>query len=217
MVSCPLLVMVALTIAPPYLSGEGKESSPVRGGSAEQGAFFAMLLAQLVLLYPLRRGLGERRAELPQAWHLKLRQPLRRKRAQLLCRHRLLRHHERLDLLPEHRIRQADHRHLRDARMLAQRLLDQHRRHVLAAAPDDVALAVDEVEPAVLVDEAEVAGQEPAVPQGGRRRLGVAEVRRQARGRADRNLARPARRERAAPLVEDAEPDARGRRAARGP
>src|SRR5256885_11185369 len=103
--------------------------------------------------------------------------------------------------------------------MLAQRLLDQHRRHVPASAPDAVALAVDEVEPAVLVDEAEVAGQEPAVPQGGRRRLGVAEVRRQAGGRADRNLARPARRERAAFVVEDAEFDAGDRRGppARGP
>src|SRR5204863_5812356 len=95
------------------------------------------------------------------------------------------------------------------------RLLDQHRRHVLASAPDDVALAVDEVEPAVLVEEAEVAGQEPAVPQGVRRRLGVAEIRRQARGRADRDLACPARRERAALVVEDAELDARDRRAAR--
>src|SRR5436190_21237615 len=55
--------------------------SQVRGGSAEQGSFSAMLLAELVLLHPLRRGLGERRAELPQARHLKLRQPLRRKRA----------------------------------------------------------------------------------------------------------------------------------------
>src|SRR5216117_3781442 len=144
--------------------------SPVlsEGGSAEQGSFSAMLLAQLVLLHPLRRGLGERRAELPQPRHLELRQPFRRKRPQLLCRHRLLRHHERLYLLPEHRIGHADHRHLRDARMLAQGLLDQHRRHVLASAPDDVALAVDEVEPAVLVEEAEVAGEEPAVAEGGR-------------------------------------------------
>src|SRR2546430_14124567 len=81
--------------------------------------------------------------------------------------------------------------------MLAQRLLDQHRRDVLASAPDDVALAVDEVEPAVLVDEAEVAGQEPAVPQGGRRRLGVAEVRRQAGRGAGPHLPPPPPRGRA--------------------
>src|SRR5437773_11573894 len=76
-------------------------------------------------------------------------------------------------------------------------------------------LAVDEVEPAVLVDEAEVAGQEPAVAERRHRRLGVPQVRGQARGRADRGLARPPRGERAPVIVEDAERDARHRRAAR--
>src|SRR5207249_12308595 len=86
---------------------------------------------------------------------------------------------------------------------------------VLTPAADHVALAVDEVEPAVLVDEAEVAGQEPAVAERRHRRLGVPEVRGQARGRADRDLARPPRGERAPVIVEDAERDARHRRAAR--
>jgi hypothetical protein len=41
-------------------------------------------------------------------------------------------------------VRHADDRDLGDARVLAERLLHQHRCHVLAAAPDHVALAVDE-------------------------------------------------------------------------
>src|SRR5438876_11944892 len=55
----------------PFSSREGKETPPARLGSTAQGSFSAMLLAQPVLLHPLRRGLGERRAELPQPRHLK--------------------------------------------------------------------------------------------------------------------------------------------------
>ena len=60
--------------------------------------------------------------------------------------------------------------------MLAQYLLDQRRRHVLAAAADHVPLAIDEVEPAVLVEPADIAGEEPAVADGARGLVGIAEV-----------------------------------------
>src|SRR4030095_7936422 len=99
--------------------------------------------------------------------------------------------------------------------MLAEGLLDQHRRHVLTAAADDVALAVDEVEPAVLVDVAQVAGQEPAVPERPPGRLGILEVRRHAGRRVHRDLADGARRQRGAVVVEHLYLDARDGRAAR--
>ena len=99
--------------------------------------------------------------------------------------------------------------------MLAQRLLDQHRRDVLAAAPDHVALAIDEVEPSVLVQVAEVARQEPAVAQRAGGGLGILEVRRHARGRVDGDLADRAGRERGAGVVQHLHPDAGHRRSAR--
>ena len=119
-------------------------------------------------------------------------------------RHRRARDDERLDLLAEHRVGHADHRRLGDGGMLAERLLDQRRRHVLAAAADDVALAVDEVEPAVGVERAEIAGVEPAVAQCLGGLLGIAEVLGHAVRRADDDLARHRRAAAAALVVDDA-------------
>jgi hypothetical protein len=62
-----------------------------------------------------------------------LREPLGGERAELVLGHGSARDDERLDLLAEDRVRHADDRDLRDARVLAQRLLDEHRRDVLAA------------------------------------------------------------------------------------
>src|SRR6185436_19804834 len=63
------------------------------------------------------------------------------------------------------------------------------RADVLAAAADDVALAIDEVEPAVRVDEAQIAGVEPAVAKRLRRLLGILVVGGHHGGRLDEDLA----------------------------
>ena len=51
---------------------------------------------------------------------------------------------------PEQRVGHADHRRLGHARMAIQDVLDFLRAHLLAAALDDVVLAADEIEIAVL-------------------------------------------------------------------
>src|SRR5262249_25261142 len=137
------------------------ESCTLRALAERRPPAPARLRPELVLLDPLRRSLGQRSAELPEPRHLEAGPARGGEGAELLLGQRTPRHHERLDLLPEHRIRHADDRHLGDERMLGERLLDQQRRDVLAAAADDVLLPVDEVEPAVLVNVAEVAGEEP--------------------------------------------------------
>ena len=60
----------------------------------------------------------------------------------------------------------ADHRHVGDRRMAEQRVLDFGRIDVLAAGDDHVLHAVVDVEVAVRVEIAGVAGVEPAVADG---------------------------------------------------
>src|SRR5579872_7486103 len=67
------------------------------------------------------------------------------------------------DLLAERLVRHADHGGLGDRGMLVEHLLDLARVDVVAAADDQVLLAVHDVEVAVLVDPGQVAGVEPAV------------------------------------------------------
>ena len=76
--------------------------------------------------------------------------------------------HERAAAFAEPRVGRADHRDLGDPRHAHELLLDLDRAHVLAAANDDVLLAVGDREVAVGVAHTDVAGHEPAV---GRERL----------------------------------------------
>ena len=80
------------------------------------------------------------------------------------------------DVLTQHRIVDAEHGHLVDGGVECHRMLDVGRVDVVAASDDDVLASPDDVEVAVLVDPAEVAGQEPPVDPGAGRRLGVAVV-----------------------------------------
>ncbi len=70
---------------------------------------------------------------------------------------------DRADLLAEPFVGHADDRGFGDVRVLVQRGFDLGGVDVLAAADDDVLQAVDDVEVAVGVETAEVAGVEPAV------------------------------------------------------
>src|SRR5262249_56407122 len=76
----------------------------------------------------------------------------------------------RAHLLAQRVVRDPDDRGLGDTRMLVQRLLALPRVHVEPAADDQVLLPVDDVEVAVVVLPAHVAGPEPAVRyrRGGR-------------------------------------------------
>ena len=83
----------------------------------------------------------------------------------LLCRHRSalgLDHHGRHLLAPLF-VRRADHGAFGDFRQLHHRVLDFRRKDVEAAGDDHVLLAVDDVEKAVLVALADVAGVVPAI------------------------------------------------------
>ena len=66
---------------------------------------------------------------------------------------------------------EPDDRDLGDGRVLVQHGFDLDAVHVLAAADDDVLHPVDDVDEAVVVDVADVAGVEPAVAERCRRRL----------------------------------------------
>jgi hypothetical protein len=77
------------------------------------------------------------------------------------------------DLLAQLRVGPADDGGLGDGGVLVQHLLDLARVDVVAAADDEVLLAVDDEQVAVLVGVAEVAGVEPAVLERLGRRLGL--------------------------------------------
>ena len=70
------------------------------------------------------------------------------------------------DLLAQVVVLDADHGDLGDGLVLVERLLDLARVDVVAAADDQVLLAVDDEEVAVLVLLGHVAGEEPAVLDG---------------------------------------------------
>ena len=84
-------------------------------------------------------------------------------RVEVRCGRARLHPHERAAALAEARIGRADDRDLGDAGHAQQLLLDLDRAHVLAAADDDVLLAVGDREEAVVVEHTDVAGHEPAV------------------------------------------------------
>ena len=71
----------------------------------------------------------------------------------------------RLDRHAEDRIGHADHRRLADAGQRIEDVLDFLRADLLAARLDDVVLAADEIEKAVLVGAEQVAGVEHLLPR----------------------------------------------------
>src|SRR6266496_6026430 len=73
-------------------------------------------------------------------------------------------------------MRHPDDRRLGDGRVLVEDLLDLPRVDVVAAADDQVLLAVDDEEVTLLVDPAHIAGVDPAGPDGVLGRLGPVPV-----------------------------------------
>src|SRR5512132_1449429 len=107
-------------------------------------------------------------------------------RADLLPRTEL---DERDDLLAVDVVRPADDPSRRDGRVLQQRRLDVPWKDVEAAPDDQVLLAVDDVDVPVVVEAAQVAGVEPAVPDRLRRQLRRAPVAEHDRAGTDADLA----------------------------
>src|SRR5215216_4032661 len=126
------------------------------------------VLAEHCLLHLLRRRLRQL-VDNPQiARDRERRDPSLTPSPQFLGRHWPGRHHYREDLiLPRlHISRYADDRALGDGRVAEDRLLDLVRADVLATPAQRVLVAVDEVEPAVLVLAQRVTGVEPQVAPG---------------------------------------------------
>ncbi len=74
-----------------------------------------------------------------------------------------IRHDERKDLLAADVVGYGRHRAAADARIHVQRAFDLKHADVLAAAPHDGLLAIEEIHQPVFVGEDEVSGMEPAV------------------------------------------------------
>ena len=163
-------------------------------------------LAEAVLLNLLVRRLRQRVDELDVARDHEVRHaPLapgdERLRSQRLSR---AQHDDDLHLVLAELGRHPDGSGLEHRRMVVHDLLDLVRRDVLAAPPHRVLLAVDEVQIAVLVEGAEVAGVEPQVAPGLERGVGVPVVAEHHRVRlvaAVDDLADLPRRERGVPVV----------------
>ena len=113
----------------------------VRGNSSTDAHLLGPLLAREARGFEVRPHRGERRSSSCPAC-------MRKNAARVLA---------------EPRVGRRDHRDLGDARHAHEQLLDLLRAHVLAAADDDVLLAIGDREVAVGVEHADVAGHEPAV------------------------------------------------------
>src|SRR5262245_20523204 len=83
---------------------------------------------------------------------------------------------DRADLLAEHAVRDPDHGGIHHRRVVVERALDLDAVHVLAAADHHVLGAVHDVDEALVVEAAEVAGAQPARDEGLGGRLGLAPV-----------------------------------------
>src|SRR6266508_1815464 len=147
-------------------------SSRPRAAASEGGVVCGVgregrLVAAQEVLEHLAGGISRQRvvAHLDVLGHLEIGETFRAVRAEVLGRRGRvgLELHDRLDLLAEHLVRDADDGGVDDIGMLEQGLLDLDAVHVLAAADDHVLRPVDEVEEPVLVETTDVAAAEPAV------------------------------------------------------
>src|SRR6266849_8510789 len=110
------------------------------------------------------RALGQCLAQKDLLWRLE-RRKLRRAMAQKIIRHEdftRAQHHVAYHFLAPHCIRDSDGRGLGDFVAPHQDAVDLHRRNVDAATDDEVLLASGEVQEAVGVEIADVAGEHPA-------------------------------------------------------
>jgi hypothetical protein len=126
--------------------------------------------------------------------------------------HRLarLRDNRGADPLAESRIGDADRRRLQHLRVLIQHLFDLARIDVGTAADDQLLLAVDDLQIAVTVEHADIAGGEPAVgAEAAGIDLGVLVVADRHRGAIGQNLAGRAGRQVTPILIDHADADLR--------
>src|ERR671933_2051153 len=153
---------------------------------------------------PCRR-LGNLVDDLDRAGVLVGRHPLLAERDELLLAGRLalLERDERLDGLAAVLVRDADDRRLADRRVAVEDVLDLARPDLIARGVDLVLLAVDEVEPAVRVHEADVAGPERSAGERVLGLLGLLPVARHDHRAARDELADLARRQLLAVLADD--------------
>src|SRR3954469_23397534 len=129
-----------------------------------------LVLALLALLQLLLQDLAGRVArqlvhELDVLGHLVAREIRLHLRLDLILRRAAapLRHDERLQPLAELLVVDADHGHLVDALHVRDQVLDLAREHVLAARDDHVVVAAGDVQAALLVEVADVAGRHQPV------------------------------------------------------
>src|SRR5690606_19982580 len=115
-----------------------------------------------------------------------------------------LEHDDRADAFAPLRIGHADHRAFGYGVVLQQRVFDFPRINVFAAGNDHVFLAVDQMQHAVLVEHAHVAGVDPAVANGVGGGDVIVPVAAEHRGAARDDFARHARRTVVAVGVDDA-------------
>src|SRR3546814_6829856 len=84
---------------------------------------------------------------------------------------------DRCRFLAQRAVRDTDDRAVGDRGMLVEDILDLRRIDILAAAQHHVLRAVNDEEETLRVDPREVAGADPAVDEGLRRRLGLVPIR----------------------------------------
>src|SRR3954453_12167023 len=181
-------------------------SSLVSGERARSVQPWASAVAQLAPQDLAGRRLRDLVEHLALPGVLVRRHPLLAERDELLGagRRALLQADERLHGLAAVLVRYADDRRLPDRRVAVEDVLDLARPDLVARRVDLVLLAVDEVEPAVVVHEADVAGPQGAAGQGVLGLLGLLPVARHDLRTARDELADLARREVLAVLADDA-------------
>src|SRR5262245_33622284 len=110
------------------------------------------------------RALRDLFSELDDPWHLVERQAITAEPDQLFLVERALRDHDRLDVLLARRLsRDADHDHLSDLRVRCEDVFQLHGVHLVARDLDEELLAPGEPEASLVVETAEIAGEEEAV------------------------------------------------------
>ena len=153
-------------VAPPVtMAARAREVEQVADAHAAAASRrrLARLVAQDVLLHLARRGLRQRLDDLERLRHLVAREPRARHLAQVVGRDvgPVAQHDVGLRHLAPELVGHADHGDLDDRGVGGERVLDLDARDVLAAGDDDVLQAVADLDVAVGMHHAEIAGAEP--------------------------------------------------------